>query len=227
MIRYALTLLILTSMTHTACAQSLYRKLAEPQPEILTNQNPARALYGISMMVIRPPEPRLFKTHDLVTIIVNEISQATREQSIDSEKKWSANAELKRFPSLRHLLELQLVQGDSNPLAGVDSKLKNKYEADGTYERKDRLTDRLTAEIIDVKPNGVLVLEAKTTRKTDDEVQTVILSGSCRQEDITAQNTVQSSQLYNLSIDFHQEGEVKKSASKGYITKVLETVFNF
>jgi len=94
-------------------------------------------------------------------------------------------------------------------------------------DRSDRFSDRITATVIDVKPNGVLVLEAKRTVKKDDEEQNLVLSGECRREDVTQNNTVLSTQLAELTLVSKNTGQVKDSATKGWIPRILEAIFNF
>ena len=126
------------------------------------------------------------------------------------------------------MLEFQLEPGDTTSLpVAVGVGNNNKFKGDGQFERKDNLTARVTAEVIDVKPNGTLVLEARKSRQQDEETYTLVLSGVCRSEDITKQNTVQSSQLANLDVKIESDGQVTKTGTKGLIPRIFETIFNF
>ncbi|MEO1717933.1 MAG: flagellar basal body L-ring protein FlgH [Planctomycetota bacterium] len=215
-------------ITAVAGAQSLYspgnvgipvNSRGEPEP--------AASLVGYSMIVITPPPPREIQRHDLITIIVNQTSQSRREQTLETEKEYNAEARLAQFLQLNRLLELRLDSGPLNTDDLLDIRANSEFEGEGTYERRDRLTTRVQAEVIDVKPNGNLVLEARTRMQTDEEVQEFVLSGVARTEDITLQNTVQSTQLHNLTINVRNEGEVRKSAKKGFIPRALEAIFAF
>jgi flagellar basal body L-ring protein FlgH len=73
----------------------------------------------------------------------------------------------------------------------------------------------------------VLVLEARRSVEHDEESQLLLLTGECRREDVTEQNTVLSSQLADMTLKVHNEGQVKDSATKGWLTRVFEAVFNF
>src|SRR6202022_618043 len=64
------------------------------------------------------------------------------------------------------------------------------FKGTATVQRNDTFTGRITAEVVDVKPNGTLVLQATETIKTDQEEQRVTLIGTCRVEDITSDNGV-------------------------------------
>lgn len=180
-----------------------------------------------SLFYIEPPRPRTYQVHDLVTIIIDEQSKASSKQTLDTKKDYTLKGQLDDFPSLKKLLELQLENGDTqnDPKLGLSSN--QKYKGEGTYDRTDRFNARVSATVIDVKPNGVLVLEARRSKTTDDEVQTIVLNGQCRAEDITSANTVLSSQLADLTLASRNEGSVRDSASKGWIPRVLEAIFNF
>ncbi len=188
----------------------------------------AEQLQHVSLFAVVPPKPKTWAKHDLVEVIINEQSAAKMEQTLDAKKDYNFDASLDNFPSIRDLLELQFSNGDSTRLpmkVGVSSK--NKFKGDGEFERKDNLTARVQARVIDIKPNGTLVLEARKNRQHNEETYTLVLSGVCRQEDITRQNTIQSSQLADLEVKIQNEGQVKKAGEKGLIPRVFETLFNF
>lgn len=221
----ALSLLLTTSGAH---AQSLYENRTVGVPtDLHGNALPSESLTGYSMFVITPPPPKRLEMHDLVTIIVNETSRAERSQSLETEKEYEASSRLTRFPSLSDLIEARLEPGEAQNEDLLDIESSQEFSGEGDYERTDRLTARIQAEVIDIKPNGVLVLEARSMIQTDEEIQVFVLSGNCRSEDITDQNTVQSSQLHNLSIASENEGEVRKTAKKGLIPRALEAMFAF
>jgi flagellar L-ring protein precursor FlgH len=71
------------------------------------------------------------------------------------------------------------------------------------------------------------VLEARRTVTKDDEVQTVVLSGMCRREDVTNANSVLSSQLADMTLTVSNEGELNQANKPGWITRAFRTVFDF
>ena len=101
------------------------------------------------------------------------------------------------------------------------------FEGEGDYARKDALADRITARVVDVKPNGNLVLEARKFVQNDDEKLELVLTGYCRAEDVTADNSVLSTQMYNLDLRKQHSGELRRASKKGLLTKLLDFVFNF
>ncbi len=181
-----------------------------------------------SYAAVTLPEPRRFAVHDLVTIIVREASSATVEGELSTEKEVSMDGKVTAMIDLLQLLETRV---DPAPLAsgspGVNLEYDREFEGEGDYARKDEVITRLTGRVVDVKPNGTLSLEARTDIRNDDEVMTIKVTGYCRAEDVAVDNTILSTQMYDLRVLKQHEGEIRKASKKGVITKVLEFLFNF
>lgn len=181
----------------------------------------------VGLAVARMPEPRKFAVQDLVTIVVRESIENGSESKLDAKKDSKHDAAVSAFPNVRLLQEFSnaLITGGlaSNPKASVSES--QDFKGDGSYDRKDTFTTRITARIIDVKPNGTLVLEARKFIKSDKESVNMILSGTCRREDVTTDNTVLSTQLYDLALVKDHKGQVKDASQKGWLTKFFDGLF--
>src|SRR4029078_8654390 len=97
-------------------------------------------------------------------------------------------------------------QGPTPP--GVRYTGKRDFKGEGTVDRSDRFTTRVQAEVLDVKPNGTLVLQARSRIKTDDEERYFILTGTCRVDDVSADNTILSRQLYTQNLEQRNNANV-------------------
>lgn len=233
--RWMSAVLVMVGLCASASAQSssLYVEPAVPAaPAPKVGQVPNRlspAIANASFTAARMPPPKQFAVHDLITIIVREDTQAGSDSKLDTNKETKLDAKVSAFPNLRleELFQGRLKGGalTNPPQVGLDSQ--NEFKGDGQYNRKDTFTSRLTAAIIDVKPNGTLVLEARKFIKTDDESMNLIITGTCRTDDVTVDNAVLSTQLHDLSIVKEHTGELRNSSKKGIFTKILDTVFNF
>lgn len=211
----------------SASAQAMLARSAPVPKDAIGQPDTLAALRTVSLLMVEPPKPRVYSIHDKVTIIISETSSATSKQTLDTKKDVAVKGGVNRFPNLLDAIQGNFTDANGSPIVGVDVSANNKYKGEGTYNRSDQFSDRITATVIDVKPNGVMVLEAKRTVKKDEEEQTLVLSGECRREDVTQNNTVLSSQLAELTLISHNTGQVKESATKGFIPRVLEAIFNF
>jgi len=178
--------------------------------------------------VNRRPEPREFLVNDLVSIIVRESFETEMESEKSTEKSMELGGGVTQFPrlTLKDLLALQLNQGTAGE-AVVELGFDRSHEGEGEYERSESMTGRVRARIVDIKPNGMLVLEARRTVINDGEQSVLVATGNCMPEDITAENTVLSTQLENLYIDKQHSGDLRDSGEKGWLTRFFEAIFDF
>jgi flagellar L-ring protein precursor FlgH len=226
--RFALaTGLTLAVLATPAAAQSLMSRTLSSGPT--AEGGTPHALRDVSMFAIAPPELRNFQKHDLIQIIVRETSKAESTHELETEKDYKLKGKIGAWPDFRleDLLQLQIMAGRTTDLPELDVSFSKDFEGEGDYSREDDLTARLSAEVIDILPNGNLVLEAKTEIKTDEEQSTIRVTGVCRPDDVTAANTVLSNQIHDLMIEKVHAGELKKANEKGIIAKILDTIFAF
>ncbi|TVQ31736.1 MAG: hypothetical protein EA376_08735 [Phycisphaeraceae bacterium] len=186
--------------------------------------DPAEPLYEVSLFAIRPPEPMSFAANDLITILVSESSSVSRDQKTTTDKEFDIDTMRVQWPELVKFLALG--KGAPTP-ESLSLSHSSEFEGEGRYQRRDTIQNRVTARVLEVKPNGTLLLEARTIIQTDEEIQTYVLSGICRTEDVSRNNTVQSNQLFDLQLNIQHEGSIRNANKKGVFTRVLETLFNF
>lgn len=174
------------------------------------------------------PKPKLLRKHDLVTIVIRENSQFAT----------NGNTTLKHGNDLDAIIDSYLTLGmqgggatleEHAPITPLEIKTSGQRDFTGTaqLERDDTFTGRVTAEVIDVKPNGTLILQASENIKTDEEEQRVTLIGTCRVEDITPDNSILSNQLFNLSLSKQHKGSVKDTTERGIFTRLLDWINPF
>lgn len=224
----ALIAMSIASPAASAQSSSLYlTQPTAPAREKNMIHNPV--FERVSYDAVLPLPPREFNLQDLVTIVIREQSTATLENKLNTEKKYTLNDGVTSFPvlNLGDLLNGQIHNSTSSNLPTANLKADHKFESTGSYDRSDTLTTRLTARIVDIKPNGVLTLEARTFIQNDDEKQTIAVTGFARPEDIAADNSVLSTQMFDLRVKKVHEGELHNITQKGLLTKLLEALFNF
>lgn len=185
--------------------------------------NPNPTLLAISPIGVAAPRKENIRPGALVTIIVRETKQALSDANLRSQKSWDLAAEVKEWIRLNEMGKLvQQNFPTGTPKAEFD--LTDNYQGRGRVDRRDELITRITATVLDVKPNGTLVLEAKKTIELDEEKQVYTLTGLCRAEDLTPQNTVLSTQVADLRLNVQHEGAAR-DASRRNIWKRLADLF--
>ncbi len=173
----------------------------------------------------RPRLPKTFRPNDLITIIVREQRKFEADADLETKKQFDINSELDAFfkPTTGGLGAATFHRGKPNVSYKYDHKTKN----EGDTNREDKLTTRLTARIIDVKPNGQLVLEARGRVEHDDEISVITLTGVCRKEDVTADNTILSTLIAEKNVVVKNEGALRAASRRGWIPQLLDALRPF
>jgi flagellar L-ring protein precursor FlgH len=182
-----------------------------------------------SLFAVKDPEPRTFAVHDLVTIVVSEQSKSKSTADAKADKNWETSAAVDAWISMD---PTSFGEGFFTPLTaselpafgiGGDKTFKGK----GSYNRADDFSARVTAEVVEVRPNGLLVLEARREITNDGETQVIVLSGICRPEDVDTSNQVQSQRVADAVIKKTTTGQLRDTTEKGILAKLIDTIFAF
>jgi flagellar L-ring protein precursor FlgH len=191
---------------------------SDPEDEVLPM---TRVIEGSSLYAIPVQIPRKYKVEDLITIIVRQQKKYEADAEWEAKKNWKTSAKLsdwfRFYDDCRHLGQDKLTNGQP----GFKFDFNNNYKTEGESDREDRFITRLTARIIDVKPNGNLVLEAILEEQHDDEVSSLTVTGMCRGTDVTPDNTVLSTQIAELRIVEKNHGAVRDATKRGWVPRIL------
>lgn len=189
----------------------------------LDDPGPANpALAAASPIAVEVPKPTRIGVHDLVTIIVREDKKFITDSKLQSEKEWKVNSAFEQWFRLDPEDRLVPQNFERAGPPGVKFNFKNEYDGQGKVNRQDSLITRIQAEVIDVKPNGNLVLQARKQIGVDEELQTATLTGVCRSKDITAQNTVLSTQVADAQIVVSHSGAARDASRRGWLMRVFD-----
>lgn len=201
---------------------SLLRATMESTPE------PGQAtLKEVSFTYVPEPEPHVLKKHDLVTVIIREESDFKTKGSTDLKRTSDLDAKLEEYLQLT-LPDLKLRNaGTANLPLETKASANRSFKGEGNVDRSDSLTARIEAEVLDVKPNGTLVLQATKRIKTDDEEQQFTLSGICRASDVSTDNTILSSSLHDFALEKKHTGTVRDTTKRGLLGKLLDFINPF
>ena len=166
-----------------------------------------------------PPEamPRQLQKHDIITVVVNFNSRFLSEGDAQSRKTQSLTAVLADWIRLRNGDLKPAPQADGDPK--ISGTLNSQYRAQSDVELRDSLTFRIAAEIVDIQPNGNLVIEAHQNIHNNEEHWRVSLTGVVRRESIQPDRTVSSDAIYDFNVDKEELGQVRDGYARGWLAR--------
>ena len=186
----------------------------------------ARSRNGGAVRYSQLPRSRDWAAEDLIQVVVIEQSTEKIDQRRQLDKEGLAKAEVGEFSSF-NLGSFVFSPTSNSGLPGVEIGGEKEFEGQGRYQRKDEMSDRFTAKVVEVKPNGNLVIEARVVRNWSGDQTEITLSGVVNPKWITANDSVLSNQISDLKIDKKHTGPVEGTTQRGFIAEVLDFLFAF
>ena len=161
---------------------------------------------------------RTYAVGDLITVLLNESTQAKREQSGDISRKQSNNV----IPGT--------VLADKIGVSSVAEALNNTTitsKGTGTADQTASLTGSITVTVVEVLANGNLMVRGEKQLALTEGAETIQVSGIVRPEDISPNSTIQSKRLANAQIAYRGTGDMASATRPGWGNNLLMKLWPF
>ena len=150
-------------------------------------------------------------TNDIVTIQINEASTATDSSNTSTQKNTNATMAAPGAFGLERSTHL-----DFTKLLDLSTGLS--FGGQGATSRSGQLQAWLSARVVEVLPNGDLVIEGTKDVTINRERESMSIRGVVRQVDIATNNIVQSTSIAHMEVKFDGKGIVSTASNPGFLT---------
>jgi len=187
----------------------------------MKSSNNQRGLYG---------DKRSFSVGDLITIDVGESSSLAASQNSVRNRQSQVENAVKQF-----LFANSKMGTHNGGLPGTEIESNSSNKGGGSIANTQNLKGRVSVVVIDVLPNGVLVLEGARMVTFSGESYYAVLKGMVRQEDIGAgfreglryRNIVSSQYIADAQIEFVSKGSLNDAQKESWYQKIASVVNPF
>jgi flagellar L-ring protein FlgH len=164
-----------------------------------------------------PPEQEMreLKINDIITVLVDYRSSMLSEGDAENRKTNNLNAFLDNWVKFDGK-NLTPDPQPNGPLA-VSGNLQSQFRVESDMELRDQLTFRIASHIVDIQPNGNLVIEGHRTITINEEKWQQSLTGIVRRTAIGPDRTVRSDEIADLRIDKREMGFIRDSYKRGWL----------
>jgi flagellar L-ring protein precursor FlgH len=161
---------------------------------------------------------------DILTILIQENNGATRNNATTTSKKASVAAAVTSAlyaPTASGLLTKK------GTLPALNYNSDTEFAGNGTINNAETITAQVSVRVVDVLPNGNMVIEGTLRTAFSGEKQDAIVRGTVRPDDVMANNTLYSYNIADATIQFLSKGTITDATRKGWFTKVWDKVSPF
>ena len=171
-----------------------------------------------------------YQVGDVITVLLNEETQASRVLSTTTERKSTNDA----FPSVQAGLANLVKQG--LPLgvglaSGVTQIKANGAETTsagtGDHGQRATLTGSIAVTVVDVMSNGNLVVRGEKQLSLNEGNEVIQVSGIVRAADIAPNGTVQSKRLASAQFSYRGSGDLANATRQGWGTRLIYSLWPF
>jgi flagellar L-ring protein FlgH len=229
--------LCLVVVTMSSCATPM-AKLPPPPPKYVdraeetVTQSSLNSLWSDNGNLFEDRKAR--RLNDLVTINIVENISGSGTADTDTSRESTLDFELQNFFGMNKDFNLHNVFGLKDLYKGanifepaVKSTSKSEHKGSGDTNRESTLVAAVTAKVVEVMPNGNLVLEGRKEITINNEKQILVLSGMVRPDDISSENTVLSSRIADAQVYYVGDGVIQEKQSPGWMVRTLDYIWPF
>lgn len=162
--------------------------------------------------------PKAKTVGDIVRVLVEEKVNVTDSQKLGTAKTSETQASFANL--INKLLPGRPINDQFNGYGGG-----NTVNNSAQTQRQSSFSNEITAQVVQVLPNGNLVIQGHKTLINAGETTNVILSGVIDPRLINQQGSIRSSQVGNLQLAVSGSGTVSRSNNEGIINKYVKYLF--
>lgn len=113
------------------------------------------------------------------------------------------------------------------PGVGLDLASTNDFDSSGESKADNTFTSTITATVVDVLPNGNLLVSGEKQVAINQGSEFIRFSGVVNPSTITTSNSVNSSQVADARIEYKQNGYIAENQQPGWLARFFLNVLPF
>lgn len=166
---------------------------------------------------------RARRVGDLLTVTVNETTGANNTEQRKMQKDTAASGKF-NFAG-------KTSGGSASQAAAAavsaDQSSDRSFQGSAQYQSNRQYQDQMTVTVVDVLPNGNLVIEGSRERKIANENRLLRLKGVVRPNDIDISNTVSSQFIADFHLFYEGGGVESRFTNQGWMGRFTNKVWPY
>lgn len=168
-------------------------------------------------------DPRARRQGDIVTVLISMKDKAT----FDNSSKRSRDASHTFGLDMSHAIDWK--GWTSNATAKADSTVNSstKTDGEGAIARAESIDLRVAAVVVDVLPNGNLLVQESQELRVNFELRELTFSGVVNVADIKADNTITYERIAEARMSYGGRGRIMEVQQPAWGQQIVDALFPF
>lgn len=205
-------------------AQAGYRPVQMPMPEPVVASYQPNSLFSTQAKGFFKDQ-RAHKVGDILTIMVTIDDSAKISNSTGRQRASASEGSVGGVLGSIFGGNVPLADVEANGTLSTSGSLSD--SGSGTVNRKESLETQVAAVVVQVLPNGNLVIEGRSEVRVNFEVRELIVAGIVRPEDIGADNTIASTKIAEARISYGGRGQITQMQQPRYGQQIADAILPF
>lgn len=163
---------------------------------------------------------------DILTVVIEIDDKAEISNSTGRSRAASDRMGIPSLFGIPQRINAELPAG-ANMADAFSANSSSDYQGNGSVSRKEKLTLRVAATIIETLPNGVLRIEGSQEVRVNFEIRELIVTGFVRPEDISRQNEITYDKIAGARISYGGRGQISDVQQPRYGQQVADIVLPY
>jgi len=163
---------------------------------------------------------------DILTVLIEIDDQAQIANSSARSRAGSENVNIPNLAGIPRIVDNILPgTGNTTPLADLSSSSSS--TGTGSVQRNERIALKIAATVVDVLPNGHLVIQGNQEVRVNFELRDLQIVGIVRPEDISRQNNITYDKVAGARISYGGRGQISDVQQPRYGQQVADILLPF
>ncbi len=163
---------------------------------------------------------------DILTVVIEIDDKAEISNSSSRRRTGSESLGVTALIGIPQRINEVLPDGASLDPA-VSTSSSSDSSGDGSVRRKEKLTLRVAATVVNVLQNGVLQIEGSQEVRVNFEIRELLVSGYVRPKDISRQNEITYDKIASARISYGGRGVISDAQQPRYGQRFLDRILPF
>lgn len=142
---------------------------------------------------------------DLLTVLIVESQDVENQEQSALKKETTFDYALESF---------NIAPNAFNVLPDIEAESTDEFNGTANYQKRGSFEARITAIVMDVLPNGNMVISGRREIRVDQELKVIEFSGIVRRYDVMPDNTIQSELVAEARVSYVGHGPLTNTTNR-------------